>query len=475
MPRSRWLIVLLALVLLAPATAQDTTPLALERAIHRAFDDGEHDRAVKLSLELLGIRPNDPLTLYNLACAYCYTGDLDEANSALFRAVEAGFGDFDFMQRDPDLEPIRDGQMYRAILEASRRIAGKRAESALERWKDQYGTEGYRYEIDESRHLAFATALDGTSHEAMREMLQLEADHLRRTFFGDPPEYYVLVAIPKPRDADAIFGGDDSIGGKYEHGLHRLVSRDIGGSLRHEFVHAMHYGHMERLGLREPHPLWLQEGLAALYEDYEMRDDGSVKFLPNERSNVVRRNARGNRLTRWSVLFTMTPDEFMRRPGKTYPEARAIFEYLAERSVLGAWYRAYIDNYADDTTGIVAFETVFEKPIDEIESAWRSWARNRAPVDHQIRWGDASLGVESGLNSGNDGVLIDRVRPGSAAARAGIRRGDVIVAVDDRDTRSLIELQKVIGAKDVGDRVMVRLRRRGRYLTKEVELRPLQR
>ena len=62
---------------------------------------------------------------------------------------------------------------------------------------------------------------------------------------------------------------------------------------------------------------------------------------------------------------------------------------------------------------------------------------------------------------------------GEAAGRARLRADDVIVMVDGRATRSLRELQAVIGAKDVGDEVMIRVRRGDRYFTRLATLRPL--
>ena len=317
---------------IAPCVGADETPpspLELERAIMRAFDKGDYDRAAAFIEESLEARPGDPRMLYNLACAYCRGGRLEDATSALYRSVKAGFEDFTHMEDDPDLAAIRDRELYKAIVEASRRVSARPARGALARWKRQFGEEAYRYEVDHDRRLAFATALDEVSHGQMREMLQREADHLIETLFEAPPSYYVLVAVRTPEDAVELFGSAQNVGGRYEHGRHRLIARDIGGTLRHEFVHALHYGHMERLGLSTPHPLWIQEGLAALYEDYERADDGTFRFLPNERTNIVKRRARAGHLTRWTTFFAMSAERFMAKPGKNYPQARSIFAFLA--------------------------------------------------------------------------------------------------------------------------------------------------
>lgn len=468
---------LLALLLVAalspPALAQEPpAQVASERAVFRAFDAGDYQQAAALIEEYLRQRPNDPQMLYNLACACSRLGEIEKAGSALLRAVKAGFRDFEHMKTDPDLAAIRDEEIFQAILEAARRVAGSPTD-ALQRWKDTFGKDGYRYEVDEERHLAFATALDEVSHKEMCEMLQHQADHLTKTLFGDPPTYCVLVAVPSPQDAAVLFGGDAAIGGRYEHATRRLISRDIGSSLRHEFVHAMHYGHMERLGLTEPHPIWIQEGLATLYETYERAEDGTITFLPNERTNIANRLAKSGRLTKWEDLFSMSPERFMTRPGQLYPQVRAIFEYLAEEGKLGDWYRAYVEHFREDATGARAFQIVFGKPAEEVERIWQNWVRKRPEIDTRIDYGDASLGIEGDINGSNDGVLVARILPGSAASRSGLRPGDVIVSIDGRPTRTFAALRAVIGARRVGDRVELRIRRNGRYSTVSLVLRPL--
>lgn len=467
----------LAAAVAAPTAAQapsaPPTPLTMERAILRAFDKTEYERAATLILDYLEQWPNDPAMEYNLACAYSRLGDLEKSTSALYRAVKSGFREFDHMQTDPDLDAIRKEPMYEAILEAARRTADEAAEDALAAWKRTFGEGSYRYEIDEKRRLAFATALDEVSHREMCDMLRREADQLIDTLFGAAPSYYVLIAVPTPEHAEALFGGDDGIGGRYEHARRRLISRDIGGSLRHEFVHAFHYGHMERLGLRNPHPLWIQEGLASLYEDYEVDESGEFRFLPNERNNIVIRRAKSGRIAKWKDLFEMSSDRFMAKAGRTYPLVRSIFEFLASEGKLDDWYKAYVDVANDDPNGTTAFAAAFDKPLEDVERDWLAWIRAQPIVDHRIAFGDAALGITADQNSSNDGVKIAEVLTGSSASRARLRVGDVIVSVDGQETRSLRELQKVIGAKQVGDRVEVRARREGRYFKTTVTLHPL--
>ncbi len=480
----RYSLPLLLLLLLFPlgggavVRGQESIPsIDEERAIFGAFSRGEHARAVELIEQFLRHSPDSPAMLYNAACGCSLLGRRDDAVAYLLRAIEAGFTDFDLLRSDPDLEAIRDHETYTAIVEAVRRVSSTRAEAAQERWRAAYGDRAYRYERDETRHLTYATALDEVSHKEMRRMLERQADQAIASLFGEPPAYDVLIAVPTPEHARQLLSGGqagvsgDQIGGIYEHGRRRLVARETGVSLRHEFIHALHYGHMERLG--QQHPLWIQEGLASLYEDYELEEDGAIRFLPNRRDNIMKQRIRSGLAMKWRDLFALPTTRFMSQAGALYPQVRSMFEFLAAEQKLERWYRVYIDQFDGDPTGAKAFELVFDQPIEDVERAWRTWVRSRPLVDMEIDYGDASLGIETELRGSNDGVLITRVIPGSAASRARLRRGDVIVAVEDRPTRSFDELRSVLAGKAVGDRVRVRFRRGGDYDTTIVTLTPL--
>ncbi|NQY92401.1 MAG: PDZ domain-containing protein [Deltaproteobacteria bacterium] len=450
-----------------PAQAQYTS--SLERQIFRAFDAQDHALALSLINQHLEQRPDDNLMLYNAACAHCLLGNREQAAAMLHRAVKAGFLDFGHMRLDPDLECIRDHQVYQAILEAAATVARRSASSAVDRWRRRYGEQDYRYDRDDDRRLVFATALADESHEEMKEMLAVQSDHLLDYFFEAPPGYYVLIAIPTPSDANEIFGGRAEVGGMYEHHKHRLVARNIGGSLRHEFFHALHYGHMDRL--QQSHELWIQEGMASLYEDYDLDDNGGIVFLPNSRHNITHSRARAGRLLKWEQLFELSDTQFMRRAGSLYPQVRSIFEYVHHNGLLRDWYQMYVRHFNEDPTGKMAFETVFEKPLPQIERDWRRWVINRPKIDLRVDAGDAALGITSIDRLSNDGVLITQVFRDSGASIAKLRVGDVIVSIDETPTRSMPELVAVIASLDVGDTVTVRYRRDDTFSSVPVTLR----
>ncbi len=462
------LAVALAALLCAPAAAAERQ--TLERRIYRCFVEGAYEQAARLIEQFLEASPHDPGMLYNAACVYSRLGELDRSVTFLVRAVESGLAETDRIATDPDLEAVRAHPGYRSAMDRLQKNALGRSVEAIDQWRAVYGDDAYRYDRDETRRIAYATALDATSHRQMRQTIEAEIDHLNESLFAPSTAGHLLIAVPTPPDARRLFP-DEATGGIYEHEKRRLIARDIGSSLRHELVHAAHYAHMEQLGQR--HPLWVQEGLATLYEDYVFSDDGSIKFLPNDRDSVVRGLAAGGALTPWKVLLTMTPEAFMASAPRFYPQVRSIFQFLAESGKLSCWYDALIEHYDEDPTGSLAFVECFDAALPAVERQWRSWVAARPAHDTTIDPGDAALGIEADLNGSNDGVLITRILPRSSAAGSDLRIGDVVVAVDGRPTRSLSELRTIIAARSVGEEVTVRARRNGDYFTVIVSLRPL--
>ena len=468
-PLLRYAVTLLLAGLLAGGAVASGTR-SLQQQIYRSVLEGDYARASGLVQQYLRLTPNDPVMLYNAACIYCRLGETDRGASALRRAVNAGLVDLDQIERDPDLAPIRDHPTYKAVISRLEQTAANKARDALGHWRTLYGTDHYRYRRDEDRRIAYATALDPTSQAEMRRMIERQIDYLQASLFDVSPATVLLIAVPTPSDGRKLFKNEQT-GGIYEHDKRRLISRDTGSSLRHELVHAYHYLHMDQLGQR--HPLWIQEGLAALHESYVLGDNVTITYLPNERHNVVLGLAKAGRLTPWSTVFRASDDEFMNHASRHYPQVRSIFEFIADQDKLACWYDALIEHYEDDRTGALAFRACFNLPLDDIERAWRRWLIHRPPVDLSIESGDASLGIETRLRGSNDGVLITRVLPGSAAAASGLEVGDVIVAVDDRPTRSLTELQRIIASRTIGESVSIRARRSREYFNAVVTLQPL--
>lgn len=104
---------------LALTTAEDYSTRGLEYHTEKVYGKAEADY-----LEALKLNPPDALRstlLYNLACAYSLESRADEAIERLKQSIEAGFRDFKHMQKDKDLDHIRDDPRYKELIEAGQK------------------------------------------------------------------------------------------------------------------------------------------------------------------------------------------------------------------------------------------------------------------------------------------------------------------------------------------------------------------
>lgn len=92
-------------------------------------------------------------------------------------------------------------------------------------------------------------------------------------------------------------------------------------------------------------------------------------------------------------------------------------------------------------------------------------------VHGEVKRGQLGVGIQEitpelreafELKNGQQGVLVTGVTKGSEAEKAGVKAGDIIVAVDDRKTSSAGQLRSQIGIKEVGDKVVLSVLREGK-------------
>ncbi len=70
------------------------------------------DEAKTEASRALELSPNDPLMAYNAACFYAEVGDKPLAIQSLKSAIASGYGFYEWMKRDPDLDTIRNEPEY---------------------------------------------------------------------------------------------------------------------------------------------------------------------------------------------------------------------------------------------------------------------------------------------------------------------------------------------------------------------------
>lgn len=419
----------------------------------------------------LADHPKDPEAMYGLAVALAQLGDVDGADAELVAAIGVGFVDFHRFERDGRLDPLRQTPKFRTILGGWRALLDARAdvnEKALRRFLGRGGT----IVRDERLRLIYASAWQPRSFELAQREITGVADWAYATLFEEPapddprPDPWVSVILPTPERFEKMMialGAGPNVGGLYDNDRGQLICRDLGPSLRHEFLHVLHWRLLSRVNQR--HPDWIMEGLGTLIEDADPDEaaPGGMRPVPSWRTNIAKRLLDRGRLMPLADLIAMDRRAFRsRRPNANYAQARAIMLYLYDRGDLSAFFHTYVRTSAQDATGRAALESVLGAPLDEIETGYRAWLGALPMVAEEIRPGMASLGVVVGAGRG-DGPVIERIPLGSNAASAGLRLGDVILTIDGRSTRTLLDLVRVLASYSVGEEVVLMVRR-GRLL-----------
>ncbi len=464
---------LLACLVAASPSPADAPPTGRPQdgAWIEAFTQGDADRAHRLLVALLEDEPTNPILHYNLAAARAMRGETDAAAESLLDALTLGFVDLHRMEADPRLAPLRDHPTYQRVVSSWRTLLDKRAEAELAALESVLADE-YRVERDDGARIAVVAALGERDLDAA----QREIDTMLRcagVLFDvaasdeDRPDPWIIVLIPTPEDYLSM-ARRTTLAGFYDHDRRRLVTRDIGPTLRHELFHALHHRHMDRLGQR--HPIWIQEGLASLYED--LSDADACRPAPSWRTDTARTLARANALTPLPRLVEMDHASFLGpRSQAHYAEARALMLFLHERGALAPWYRLYTRTAGEEPTGAGALEAVLGRPLADLHDAFRDWARELEPIGRSPESAATALGVPLSPGAGLGPIVHlgdDPAEVFEAGRSAGpFRHGDIVLAVDGEATRTLHGLARALEGRATGDQVTVTVRRKGR----EIELR----
>jgi hypothetical protein len=316
------------------------------------------------------------------------------------------------------------------------------------------------WELDADRRLVLASALTPASRGRLRTEIASVVDAALPLLFGAPPADPVLVVVAEGRLARELIAAEARVAGRYVHADRILAVREIGVSLRHELIHALHFGHMERMGMRAAHPFWIQEGLATLFETWTRTGDGSGRFEASARDAIPRRLADANALDELAELAALDGRSFMRAARRHYAVARAVMRWLAERGALADWYRRLGDAPSPDA-GLDAMAAALDLERAALDDAFGAWLRARPVPTVATGPGGPWLGLQRVDDDPPDGVQVVRVVSRGPARRAGLRPGDVVLEVNGAVSPTAAELDRLIARHRPGETVRLTVRRRG--------------
>lgn len=77
---------------------------------------GQYNKGLELDKRLAQLLVCDPIIFYNLACSYSLMGDIDKSLQALRDALEKGYRDFSYMDKDPDLANLKKDKRFDELL-----------------------------------------------------------------------------------------------------------------------------------------------------------------------------------------------------------------------------------------------------------------------------------------------------------------------------------------------------------------------
>ncbi len=464
-----------AIVLCAKLSFAQGT-LDIDDARRRAMElleAGNPAEARPLLEQIVQLDPQDFVSLYNLACVRASEGETDAAEEAIRCAIGVGFVDFHQLLRDPDLAPIRDSRTVRQVVGSWRRALDLRGDADARAAKEALGPK-YSHITDAELRIHILSAFNADATRAAHDELRRVAAFVDREMFeidtpDERPDPWTLVILPTKEDFRR-FVPFDGVGGIYDHDQRRLVTRDLGPSLRHEFVHVLHHRRMSRTGIE--HAFWVQEGLASLVERLEMAHaaDGPARSAPNWRINIARRLAEPRRLTPWDTFLALDSTKFVTiRPLAMYAQAYALSLWLYERGDLRAWIDAYEQTADESPTGEDAFVRTLDGDAAALQRAWRDWLVAKDFVPERFEDGMPSLGVDLD-DASDEGPRVVGVFARRSADSLRLR--DVVLAIDGAPVRTVAEAIQALHDRAGAGTAEVDVRRGRLDLTLSVQIVP---
>ena len=84
-----------------------------------ALNAGEYDKAITIFTKITQLAPQNPAAYYNVACAYSKKNDVTRAVAWLKKAIDQGYTDISHMEKDKDLDNIRNSEAFKKLIKAA--------------------------------------------------------------------------------------------------------------------------------------------------------------------------------------------------------------------------------------------------------------------------------------------------------------------------------------------------------------------
>ena len=82
---------------------------------------GMHEKGLEIDKRLSRLRPDDPIIIYNLACSYALSNEIDLSIFTLKRAIDLGYSDIKHLEMDKDIDNIRNDKRYKLLINILRK------------------------------------------------------------------------------------------------------------------------------------------------------------------------------------------------------------------------------------------------------------------------------------------------------------------------------------------------------------------
>lgn len=78
---------------------------------------GDYAEGLRIDERLSRLCAEEPLVWYNLGCSLALVNRKEDALEALSRSMELGYDDYEWMKKDPDLNPLHGDPRFESMLD----------------------------------------------------------------------------------------------------------------------------------------------------------------------------------------------------------------------------------------------------------------------------------------------------------------------------------------------------------------------